>query len=43
MASALFVPHQDVPDLVGIEERVVSGENRTTWNPEYDVCSYTLE
>jgi hypothetical protein len=43
MAGTLLVPHQDVPDLVGIEERVVGGKNRTTWNAEYDVGPYALE
>ena len=43
VAGALLVSHQDVADLVGIEERVVGGKNRTTWNPEYDVCPHALE
>ena len=43
VAGTLLVTHQDVPDLLGIEERVVRGKDRPSWNPEYDVCPYALE
>ena len=43
MAGTLLVTHQDVADLLRIEERIVDGENRSAGDTEYDVDTEFLE
>ena len=37
MTRALLVADQDVPDLLGVEQRVVGGEHRAAGNAEHHV------
>jgi hypothetical protein len=34
VAGALLVPHEDVTELLAVEQRVVDGEDRAAWQPE---------
>ena len=43
VAGALLVAHQDVADLLGVEQRVVQREDRAARNAEYDVRAKLLE
>jgi hypothetical protein len=41
--GALFVADEDVPDLIGLEERVIGGKDRSAGKPEHRVDSELLE
>jgi hypothetical protein len=40
---ALLVADQDVPDLAGVKQRVVGGEDRAAWNSENHVNTDPLK
>ena len=43
VARALLVPDEDVPDVLGVVERVVRRQDRAAGNAEYDVSPHVLE